>query len=157
LKPVSRAIPKKLKAMVSDDAWRSCAARLKNTAALASLHRLFDLVVETLAGRLDEIKIEEDRTISFISAGREIVTINVTRKDLRIYIHPAAKCLFDPKMSFKVERFRFWDGSYQKSTGRYRAMSFWISDARYLPGARKIIGCIPGARQPAAGAKRRRK
>lgn len=82
---------------------------------------------------------------------------SVTPKDLRIYIHLAAKAIFDPKMSFKVERFRFWDGSYQKSTGKYRAMSFWTSDIRYLAGARKISGCIPRAREPARGPEHRRK
>jgi hypothetical protein len=101
--------------------------------------------VEKLAGRLDEIRTEDGKAISFISAGREILTINVTRKDLRVYIHPPAKALFAPEMHPKVERFRFWEASYQKSSGKYRAMSFWIADPKYLRGAADIIDYIPTA------------
>jgi hypothetical protein len=135
--------PVKLKAVVRDDTWRSCSARSKNPAAVDALHGLFDLIIETLADRIDDVKAENGKAISFLSGGREILTINVGRKDLRIYVHPAAGALFDPKMRPKVERFRFWDGSYQKSSGMYRAMSFWISDVKYLKGAREIIRGIP--------------
>lgn len=131
--------PLKLKSMVRDHTWRSCSARSRNPAAISALHRLFDLIIEMLADRIDDVKVDNGKAISFFSGGREILTINVTRKDLRIYIHPAAGALFDPKMRPRVERFRFWEGSCQKSSGMYRAMSFWISDVKYLRGAREIL------------------
>jgi hypothetical protein len=148
----------KLKAMVTNQDWQDCAARLKSESTVDALHGLFDLIIDRLAGRLDEIKVADGRTISFMAEGREILTINVTRKDLRIYIHPPAKALFPPKMHPRVERFRFWDGSYQKTSGMYRGMSFWISDPRYLPGAGEIIDHIPTGRQqsPRRGDRRKR-
>jgi hypothetical protein len=113
-----------LKAKVTQNTWKQCAARQKSEETVATLHGLFDCIVEGLAPRIDDIKTDDGKSISFFSEGREILTINVTRKDLRIYIHPAARTLFDPKSEFKVERFGFWEASYQKSSGKYRGMSF---------------------------------
>jgi len=133
---------------ISEEAWRQFHEKLKNKAVIGVLQRLFDFVLNTLAQRIDEIKIEEGKAISFFSCEREFLTINVTRKDLRIYIHPTAKPYFDPEAKFQVEKFRFWDASYQKSSGKYCAMSVWISEAKYLPGLREIIGMIPLKRSP---------
>jgi hypothetical protein len=107
------------------------------------LHTLFEHTIDVLADRIDEIKTEDGKTISFFSEEREFLTINVTRKDLRIYIHPKAGAYFDPKAKFNVERFRFWDGSYHKKSGKYRAVSVWISQRKYLPGVEHIIDIIP--------------
>lgn len=81
--------------------------------------------------------------ISFFSGKREFLTINITRKDMRIYVHPPAGAYFDADDKFKVEKFRFRDGSFNKTTGKYRALSFWISDKKYLTAAGKIINMIP--------------
>lgn len=134
---------KPLKELVNEEVWQQCFVRLKEKEALGVLHELFDYIVDTLARRIDDIKTDDGRAISFFSKGREILTINVTRKDLRIYIHPPARAFFDPKAKFSLERFRFWEGSYQKASGRYRAMSVWVSQKKYLPGAREIINYIP--------------
>jgi hypothetical protein len=132
-----------LKRTISKQIWQQCEQRLKSEETKAVLHTLFEYIMNVLAGRIDEIKTEDGKAISFFSEEREFLTINVTRKDLRIYIHPKAGTYFDPKAKFKVERFRFWDGSYQKTSGKYRAMSVWISQKKYLPGVKHIIDFIP--------------
>ncbi|KPL01308.1 MAG: hypothetical protein AMJ91_00030 [candidate division Zixibacteria bacterium SM23_73_3] len=136
-----------LKDMVSKETWQRCLSRLKKQETVEVLHKLFDYIVDILADRISQIKTADSRSISFFSEGREFLTINVTRKDLRIYIHPKAKAFFDPKVKFDVERFRFWDGSYHKASGKYRAMSVWISEKKDLPGVKKIIACIPKTKE----------
>ena len=132
-----------LKKMVSRKVWQQCSSRLKKEETVEVLHKLFDCIVDILADRINEIRTDDGKTISFFCEGREILTINVTRKDLRIYIHPTAKAFFDPKAKFDVEKFRFWEGSYHKASGKNRAMSVWISERKYLPGVKEIIDCIP--------------
>ena len=112
------------------------------------LQALFDYVTEVLADRIDEIRPDDGRAISFFSEKREFLTINVTRKDLRVYVHPKAGAYFDPKAKFGVEKFRFWDTSYHKASGKYRALSFWISEKKYLSAAKKIIDAIPRKKLP---------
>jgi hypothetical protein len=132
-----------LKITLSKQIWQQCELRLKSEETKAVLHSLFEYIIDVLVGRIEEIKTEDGKAISFFSEEREFLTINVTRKDLRIYIHPKAGAYFDPKAKFNVERFRFWDGSYHKSSGKYRAMSVWISQKKYLPGVKHIIDIIP--------------
>ncbi len=132
-----------LKVSIPDEIWKKFSERLKKEGVVEVIHRLFDYVIERLASRIDNIRTEDGRAISFYEEEREILTINVTRKDLRIYIHPPAYAFFDPESRFEVEKFRFWEGSFQKKSGRYRAMSFWISDVKYLSGAAEIIDSIP--------------
>ncbi len=132
-----------LKNMVNKEVWQQCSLRLKNEEAVGVLYKLFDYIIDTLAERIDEIKTEDGKTISFFFEGREFLTINVTRKDLRIYIHPKAGVFFDPKAKFDVEKFRFWETAYHKASGKNRAMSVWISEKQYLPRVKKIIDYIP--------------
>jgi hypothetical protein len=132
-----------LKALVSDKVWQQCAQRLKKPYVIDVLHKLFDHIIDNLWQRIDDIKTDDGRAISFFSAGREILTINITRNDLRIYIHPPAQAYFDPGLKFNVEKFRFWDASFHKKTGNYRGLSVWISDNKYLPGMKQIIKKIP--------------
>jgi hypothetical protein len=132
-----------LKKTLSKQIWQQYEIRLKSEETKAVLHTLFEHIVDVLASRIEEIKTEDGKAISFFSEEREFLTINVTRKDLRIYIHPKAGAYFDPKAKFDVERFRFWDASYQKSSGKYRGMSVWISERKYLPGVKHIIDIIP--------------
>lgn len=129
--------------MVSRKVWQQCSSKLKKEETVEVLHKLFDYIVDILADRINEIRTDDGKTISFFCEGRETLTINVTRKDLRIYIHPKAKVYFDPKAKFDVEKFRFWEGSYHKASGKNRAMSVWISEKKYLLGVKKIIDCIP--------------
>jgi len=134
---------KSIKELIKEEFWQQCSERLKGKETIEVLHKLFDHIVLALATGIDNVKTEDGKTISFFSKGREFLTINITRKDLRIYIHPAARAFFDPEARFQVEKFRFWDGSYHKSSGKYRAMSFWISKMKYIPGVKEIIKYIP--------------
>jgi hypothetical protein len=106
------------------------------------LRELFDYVVESLAARVDDVKTDDGKTLSFFSAGREFLTFNVGRKDVRVYVHPPAGARFKPGETFEVGRFRFWDGSFHKATGEYRALSFWVSAPSDMAGAREIIDRI---------------
>ncbi len=134
---------KSLKELVSEEVLQKCSERLKNEEPFAVLQELFDYIVDTLAKRIDNIKTEDGKAISFFSQGKEILTINVTRENLRIYIYPKAKAFFEPNAKFAVEKFRFWEGSYRKSSGKYRGMSVWISEKKYLQGVKEIINQIP--------------
>jgi len=132
--------------MIPGDTWQQFASRLKTEDTAQALHALFDYVIKALPDRIDEIRTDDAWAISFFSDKREFLTINVTRKDLRVYVHPKAGAYLDPKAKFGVEKFRFWDTSLHKASGKYRALSFWISEKRYIPAAKKIIDTIPRAR-----------
>lgn len=134
---------KSLKELVSEKFWQECSKKLKNEKTVVVLHELFDYIVDILIKRLDDIKTEDGKAISFFSKEREFLTINITRKNLRIYIHPPADVLFEPKVKFNVEEFSFWEGSYRKASGKYRGMSVWISEKKYLQGVKEIINQIP--------------
>ena len=134
---------KSLKKQISEEIWKQCFAKLGKKETVEVLRGLFDHVVDTLEKRIDDIKTDNGKAISFFSNKREILTINITRKDLRIYIHPPAKALFEPKAKFNVEKFRFWEGSYHKKSDKYKAMSVWISEGRYLSGVKEILDYIP--------------
>jgi hypothetical protein len=132
-----------LRQMIPGDTWQQFRSRLKAEDAMRVLRQLFDHVTKVLVDRIDEIKADDGRAISFFCEKREFLTINVTRKDLRVYVHPKAGAYFDPKAKFGVEKFRFWDTSYHKASGKYRALSFWISEKKYLSAAKKIIDALP--------------
>lgn len=132
-----------LKNSISSKIWDQFSSKLRKKETVEVLHELFGYIMDKLNERIDDIKIDEGKAISFFSNSREILTINVTRKDLRIYIHPPAHVFFRPKEKFGVEKFNFWEGSYRKTFGKYTAMSFWISENRYLSGVKEIIDRIP--------------
>ena len=125
--------------------WRESSSRLPTEEAAEVLRELVAYVAEGWARRVDEVQTVGGEGVIFLSRGREVLTVNVGRKKLRVYVHPAARALFGPKETFDVEKFRFWDGSFQKTSGKYRALSFWLSEKKYLPGAEEIIGHIPKA------------
>jgi hypothetical protein len=135
-----------LRKAVSQEVWQQFGSRLKTEDTMQVLHGIFDYVTNVLSDRIDDLKADDGRAISFFCEKREFLTINVTRKDLRVYVHPKAGAYFDPKAKFGVEKFRFWDTSYHKASGKYRALSFWISEKKYLAAAEKIIDAIPRAR-----------
>ena len=136
-----------LKSLVSEKVLQETASRLQSAETIEVLRELFEYAVDRLAPRLDDIKVQDERAISFFSSGREILTINVTRKDLRIYIHPPAGAFFDLEEDFDVERFSLWKGSFQKKSGKYRAMSVWISERKYLPAVKRLIDGIPKSKE----------
>ena len=135
-----------LRQMISPERWQQFGSRLKTEDTMQVLRQLFDHVTKVLVDRIDEIKADDGWAISFFCQDREFLTINVTRKDLRVYVHPKAGAYFDPKAKFGVEKFIFWDTSFQKASGKYRALSFWISEKKYLSAAKKIIDLIPRTR-----------
>ena len=120
-----------LKDVVSKQVWQQCSLRIKKEETVEVLRSLFDYVVDVLADRIREIKTDDGKSISFLSEGGEILTINVGRKNLRIYIHPKAGAFFDRKAKFEAEEFRFWEISYHKASQKQRAMSVWISEKKY--------------------------
>jgi len=132
-----------LKELVKKDFWQKSSERLKKDNIVEVLQELFIYILDALATRIDDIKTDGGKAISFFSKGKEFLTINVTRKDLRIYIHPQAKAFFGPKSKFKVEKFRFWEGSYHKKSDKFKAMSIWISEKKYLKEVERIINYIP--------------
>jgi len=129
--------------MVGTQVRGQCAGRQRDQKGAQLLHQLFDHIVAILADKIEGIKTEDGKAISFFTEGRDSLTINVTRKDLRTCVHPKAGACFDPKAKFGVERFRFWDGSCHKASGKYGAMSIWISEKKYLPGVKEIIDFPP--------------
>jgi hypothetical protein len=136
---------KRVEGLVGEAFWRESSERLPSAEAAAALRGLFDHVAGVLAKRIDDVKVDGGKTLSFYSGGREFLTFNVTRTGLRVYVHPPAGALFEPDETFAVEKFRFWDASFQKKSGKYRALSFWISERKYLAGAEEIIKHIPKA------------
>lgn len=81
--------------------------------------------------------------LSFFSARKEFLTVNVCLRNLRVYVHPPAAAAFDPDVEFDVEKFRFWDSSYRKTTGKYVGMTAWVSGAEHLPAFKEIVDQIP--------------
>jgi hypothetical protein len=136
-------VRRRIEDLVGEAFWRKSAERLPSAEAAAALRELFDHVVDVLAARIDDVKTEDGKALSFYSAGREFLTFNVTRTGLRVYVHPPAGALFEPEATFAVEKFRFWEASFQKRTGKYRAMSFWISTPEHVRGAKAVIGRVP--------------
>ncbi len=138
-----------LKRAMGAEFWRESSARLPTEEAAEVLRELVAYVVEGWARRVDEVKTVGGEGVIFLSRGRPFLTVNVGRKNLRVYVHPPAGALFEPKATFDVEKFRFWEGSYRKTSGKHNALSFWISKPEHLPGARDIIGHIPKTRAEA--------
>jgi hypothetical protein len=133
---------KSLKTIIENTIWKSCSDRLQDNMSAEILRALLDHIENNLTGRIDDIKCPEGKAISFYSNSREFLTINIMRVGFRIYIHPAAGILFDPESKFEVEKFRFWEASFQKKSGMFRGMSVWIEDKKYLPGVKEIIDKI---------------
>ena len=136
-----------LKRAIGREFWRESASRLPSDEAAEVLRDLVACVVDGWARRVDEVKTVGGEGVIFLSRGRPFLTVNVCRKNLRVYVHPEAGALFEPEATFDVEKFRFWEGSYRKTSGKYNALSFWISKREHLPGAREILACVPKTRR----------
>ena len=129
---------------ISEEFWRKCLARPKKEGVAEVLREVCDYVVNALSERVD--KVEErgkGEGLAFFAEGREILLINNGIKFLRIYVHPPAGAAFDPDADFDVEKFRFWDSSYRKTTGKYVGMTVWVSEKKHLPGVKEVINSIP--------------
>ena len=108
------------------------------------LTEVCDYVVNTLSKRID--KVEErgkGEGLSFFSDGKEFLTVNVCLRNLRVYVHPSAGAAFNPDADFDVEKFRFWDSSYRKTTGKYVGMTVWVSEGDHLRAFKEIVKLIP--------------
>jgi len=133
-----------IRELLGDDFWAKALARPKKEGVTDVLVATYDYILDKLGKRIDDIQERgEGEGIAFFAEGREILLINVGIKFLRIYVHPTAGAAFDPEDDFAVERFRFWDSAYRKTTGKYVGMTFWISEAAHLEGMKQVIDRIP--------------
>jgi len=129
---------------IDEQAWKQISTKLTDVEALKVLHDVVNYATERLKSRIDEVKLSRD-VIAFFSRGKEFLTINVTRTNLRIYFQPSSGALFSKDEKFTVEKVSFWEGSFQKSSGKYRAMTAWVSKKEHLPGIKKMIDNIPSS------------
>jgi len=130
---------------VDEQTWRQISTKLKDAEALRVLRELVNYVAERLKSRIDEVKSSRD-VIAFLSKGKQFLTINVTRTNLRIYFQPSSGVLFGKDEKFAVEKVSLWEGSFQKATGKYRALTAWVSKEEHLPAIKKMIDTIPTSR-----------
>jgi hypothetical protein len=125
-----------IKRAIGEEFWRESAKRLPSDEAGEALRGLVACVVDGWARRVDEVKTVGGEGVIFLARGRPFLTVNVCRKNLRVYVHPPAGALFTPEATFDVEKFRFWEGSYRKTSAKYNALSFWISILARVPKTR---------------------
>jgi hypothetical protein len=135
-----------LKRSIGEEFWRESGSRLPSAEAAEVLRELVACVVDGWARRVDDVKTVGGEGVIFNSRGRPFLTINVCRKNLRVYVHPEAGALVEPEAKFDVEKFRFWEGSFRKTSGKFNALSFWVSERKHLPGAREILNRVPKTR-----------
>lgn len=127
---------------IDEQTWKQISTKLTDVGALKALREVVNYATERLKSRIDEVKSSKD-IIAFSSGGKEFLTINVTRTNLRIYFQPSSGALFSKDEKFAVEKVSIWEGSLQKASGRYRALTAWVSKEEHLPGIKKMIDRIP--------------
>jgi len=127
---------------IDEQAWKQISTKLLDVEALKVLREVVNYAMERLKSRIDEVKLPRD-IIAFLSKGKEFLTINVTRTNLQIYFQPSSGAFFSKDEKFAVEKVSFWEGSFQKSSGKYRAMTAWVSKEEHLQGIKKMIDSIP--------------
>jgi len=127
---------------IDEQAWKQISSKLTDVEALKVLREVVNYAAERLKSRIDEVRLSKD-VIAFLSKEKEFLTINVTRTNLRIYFQPSSGALFSKDEKFAVEKVSFWEGSSQKSSGKYRAMTAWVSKEDHLLGIKKMIERIP--------------
>jgi len=131
-----------LSTRIDEQAWRQISTKLTDAEALKVLREVVNYATERLKSRIDEIKSSKD-VIAFFSKGKEFLTINVTRSNLRIYFQPSSGALFSKDEKSTVEKVSIWEGSFQKASGKYRAITAWVSKEEHLPGIKALIDRIP--------------
>ena len=129
-------------ARIDEQTWKQISTKLTDVGALKVLREVVNYATERLKSRIDEVKSSKD-VIAFFSKGKEFLTINVTRTNLRIYFQPSSGALFSKDEKFAVEKVSIWEGSLQKASGKYRAMTAWVSKEEHLPGIKTLIDRIP--------------
>jgi hypothetical protein len=129
-------------AKIDEQTWKQIFAKLTDVEALKVLREVVNYATERLRSRINEVKSSRD-AIAFLSEGKEFLTINVTRTNLRIYFQPSCGALFGKDEKSAVEKISIWEGSFQKSSGKYRAMTAWISKEEHLTGIKTLIDRIP--------------
>ena len=127
---------------INKQTWEQISAKLSSAETIRVLHELVNYVTNRLRLRIDQVKASKDN-IAFLSKGREFLTINITRTGLRIYFHPLAGALFSKDEKFSVEKVSIWESSFQKASGKYRAMTAWVSKEEHLSGIKTLIDRIP--------------
>ena len=127
---------------IDEQTWKQISTKLADAEALRVLRELVNYVGERLKSRIDEVKSSRD-AIAFFSKGKEFLTINVTRTNLRIYFQPSSGALFSKDEKFAVEKVSLWEGSFQKATGKYRALTAWVSKEEHLPGIKIMVDKMP--------------
>jgi len=126
---------------VDEQVWEQISTKLANVEALKVLHDIINYATKRLKSRIDEVKSSRD-AIAFFSKGKEFLTINITRTNLRIYFQPSSGALFSKDEKFAVEKVSIWEGSFQKASGKYRAMTAWVSKEEHLAGIKKLLDRI---------------
>jgi hypothetical protein len=134
-----------VKLEIDEQTWQRIRTKLKDVEALKVLREVANHVIERLKSRIDEIQSSREK-ISFLSERRVFLTINVGRTDLRIYFEPVSGALFSKNEKFAVDKVSFWETSFQKSSGKYRALTAWVSKQEHLPGIKTLIDRIPTSR-----------
>lgn len=129
-------------ARIDEQTWKQISTKLTDVGALKVLREVVNYATERLKSRVDEVKSSKD-VIAFFSKGKEFLTINVTRTNLRIYFQPSSGALFSKDEKFAVEKGSIWEGSFQKASGKYRAMTAWVSKEEHLSGIKTLIDRIP--------------
>ena len=127
---------------INDKTWKEISTKLTDVEALKVLREIVNYAAERLKSRIDEVKSSRD-AIAFLSKGKELLTINVTQTNLRIYFQLSCGALFGKNEKFAVEKVSIWEGSFQKASGKYRAMTAWVSKEEHLSGIKTLIDRIP--------------
>mgnify|MGYP007084779356 CR=1 FL=1 len=127
---------------INKQTWEQFYAKLSNLEAQSVLRELINYVTDRLRSRIDLVKTSKD-SVAFVSKGKEFLTINVTRTGLRVYFQPSAGVLFSKDEKFSVEKVSIWEGSLQKASGKYRAITAWVSKEEHIPGIKTLIDRIP--------------
>jgi hypothetical protein len=149
-------MPKPLINVIDEKTWLKFCNKLPNLEAQKVLCSAIEYATKRLESRIQRIRRLADHApggrvvkwldgICFVSAGRDLLTINVTRKGLRIYFYPAAGVLLDPKEKHEVEAMNLWKTSYQKKTGKYRGFTVWVSKEVHLPAVKTLVDMIPAS------------
>jgi len=127
--------------VIDERMWKRYSAKLQKSETLKVFREVIDYITEKLKLRIDDTDVWREGVV-FYSGDREFLTIEVTTKGLRIHFYPSAGALFDDQEKFSVERINLWKSSYRKASGKYRAMTAWVSKEVHLPAIKKLIDRI---------------
>jgi hypothetical protein len=130
---------------IDEQAWKQIRTKLKDAETLKVLHEVVNHVTGRLKSKIDKIEASREK-IAFFSKGSRFLSINVGRANLRIYFEPISGALFSKDEELAVEKVSFWETSFQKSSGKYRAITAWVSKEEHVSGIKTLIDRIPTSR-----------